>query len=197
MEKTTKERIRDTFLGLLSQKSLDQITVKNIIEEAGVNRNTFYYYYKDIYALIDGLYEDGEIYLAANTTEDHTYYDAYCHFYEEMLPFRTVMLNLYHSKGRERLLETERKLAMKFVKRFVLLKARGYDISEEEIDFITYFYSATFYMNLLYWLDYGMRGTAVELIERTAESFEASIDSMIHDAVVHTVGNVEAGKKNN
>lgn len=42
MSKFTKLRIMDTFLELLNKKSLDKLTVKDIIETAEVNRNTFY-----------------------------------------------------------------------------------------------------------------------------------------------------------
>ena len=194
MEKTTKERIKYAVLDLLKERTLDQITIKNIIEEAEVNRNTFYYYFDDIYALIDSMFEEGEEYLLGSSEDSKTYYEAYCNYYKKMLAYKEQMLNIYHSKARECLLENERKLAMKFIRRFVLQKIGSRNVSEEEVEFITYFYSATFYMNMLYWLDYGMRGSAVELITRTAESFEASIDDMIFDARVHTERNLQKKK---
>lgn len=44
----TKKAIRDAFIQLLNDRPLSQITVKDIVETCGVNRNTFYYYYQDI-----------------------------------------------------------------------------------------------------------------------------------------------------
>ena len=49
----TKNAIRETFIELLKKKSIDKITVKDIVEECGINRNTFYYYYADIYELME------------------------------------------------------------------------------------------------------------------------------------------------
>ena len=43
MAKFTRAAIMQTFLALLKKKSLDKITVKDVIEATGVNRNTFYY----------------------------------------------------------------------------------------------------------------------------------------------------------
>lgn len=43
MSKYTKTRIMDAFLYLLNEKSMDRLTVKDVIETAEVNRNTFYY----------------------------------------------------------------------------------------------------------------------------------------------------------
>ena len=53
MSKLTKQAILKAFERLISNKALDSITVRDIVEECGVNRNTFYYYFKDIYDLVD------------------------------------------------------------------------------------------------------------------------------------------------
>ena len=39
----TKEIIAKTFTELLDEKPMSKITVKDIVERCGVNRNTFYY----------------------------------------------------------------------------------------------------------------------------------------------------------
>ena len=44
----TKEIIARTFTELLDQKPMSKITVKDIVEHCGVNRNTFYYHFRDI-----------------------------------------------------------------------------------------------------------------------------------------------------
>ena len=43
MARRTQTIITETFIDLLTQKPLDKITVKDIIEKADINRNTFYY----------------------------------------------------------------------------------------------------------------------------------------------------------
>lgn len=53
MSKFTKQAILKAFESLISKKALDSITVRDIVDECGVNRNTFYYYFKDIYDLVD------------------------------------------------------------------------------------------------------------------------------------------------
>ena len=44
----TKKNIRQAFLYLLSEKSLSQITVKELSDLADINRKTFYMYYSNI-----------------------------------------------------------------------------------------------------------------------------------------------------
>ena len=55
MANFTKKVIRDSFVKLLNEKPLSQITVKDIVDECGVNRNTFYYYYEDIPQLLESV----------------------------------------------------------------------------------------------------------------------------------------------
>ena len=54
----TKRAIRTAFSKLLSEKSFKSITVQDITELAGVNRKTFYRYYKNIPQLVDEIEDD-------------------------------------------------------------------------------------------------------------------------------------------
>ena len=58
MAQRTKKRIQETFLTMLEQESLDKITVKDLVDRCGMNRNTFYYYYQDLYALLEELLQE-------------------------------------------------------------------------------------------------------------------------------------------
>ena len=56
MARRTQAVIMQAFMDLLTRKPLDKITVKDIIEEADINRNTFYYYYENIPDLLDAYF---------------------------------------------------------------------------------------------------------------------------------------------
>ena len=53
----TKEIIIQALLELLNERHLFRITVKDIVERCKVNRNTFYYHFRDIYDLLDAWLE--------------------------------------------------------------------------------------------------------------------------------------------
>ena len=55
MAKFTKKAIMDCFLNMLKRKNIDRVTVTDICEECGINRNTFYYYFSDIYDVLDSV----------------------------------------------------------------------------------------------------------------------------------------------
>lgn len=49
----TKMVIKDTFIALLKEKSVNKITVKELCDIAEINRATFYRYYSDPFDLLD------------------------------------------------------------------------------------------------------------------------------------------------
>lgn len=54
----TRKAIMQSFLDILGDKPLDKITVSDITAKCGVNRNTFYYHYQDIPALLEEILSD-------------------------------------------------------------------------------------------------------------------------------------------
>lgn len=58
MANFTRKAIKETFLKLLDQRPLNQITVKDIVGECGINRNSFYYHFEDLPALIEEIVEE-------------------------------------------------------------------------------------------------------------------------------------------
>lgn len=54
---TTKFAIAFAFKELLLEKSIDKITINDITEKCGINRQTFYYHFHDIYELIEWICE--------------------------------------------------------------------------------------------------------------------------------------------
>ena len=51
----TKEAIVETFLALARQKNIDKITVKELADCCGISRQSFYYHFQDILAVIEWL----------------------------------------------------------------------------------------------------------------------------------------------
>ncbi|MCI9489473.1 TetR/AcrR family transcriptional regulator [Lachnospiraceae bacterium 48-42] len=54
----TERAIKNAFTLLRSKKELEKITVKELCEEACINKSTFYAHYRDIYDLSDVLCEE-------------------------------------------------------------------------------------------------------------------------------------------
>src|SRR5262249_38832422 len=57
--KRTRKLLLDAFMGVIAEKSFDEITVQDITARATVNRATFYAHFVDKYALVDELIREG------------------------------------------------------------------------------------------------------------------------------------------
>ena len=56
MSEITKKALATSLKKLLSKKELSKITISNITNDCGVNRQTFYYHFKDVYDLLEWIY---------------------------------------------------------------------------------------------------------------------------------------------
>ncbi len=55
---TTKEKIKDAFLTLYENNTIDRISIRKLADLAGVNRATFYSHYTDIYDLFERIKDE-------------------------------------------------------------------------------------------------------------------------------------------
>ncbi len=52
----TKLLLANSLRKLMKKKALDKIKIREIVEDCEVNRQTFYYHFQDIYALVEWMY---------------------------------------------------------------------------------------------------------------------------------------------
>lgn len=61
MSMGTKQALAGALKRAMGKKPFHKITVTELIQDCGVNRETFYYHFEDIYALLKWMLEDGSI----------------------------------------------------------------------------------------------------------------------------------------
>ena len=97
----TKKALAHSLKEAMRHKPFSKITVKEIIENCGVNRNTFYYHFDDIYALLRWmLHEEAfEVVKHFDLTED---YEAAIRFTMNYVEENDYMISCaYNSIGRD------------------------------------------------------------------------------------------------
>lgn len=55
----TRRQLKKGLAALMKEKSVNQITVKELVEEVDINRSTFYLHFKDIQDLLREIEENG------------------------------------------------------------------------------------------------------------------------------------------
>lgn len=184
MAKQTQKFIMSTFMQLLEGESLDKITVRDIVEECEINRNTFYYHYSDIYDLLDDVFRmETEKFMSEDIDENTTFGEEYERAARFVLKYKRAILHIYDSKKRDVLQNYLETLAFSFISRFVKKEADGYGLSDEDIDYITGFYTHAIVGNTLGWIKRKLPSGQEKFIARTAVTFNATVKDMIRQCL--------------
>ncbi|HHV31681.1 TetR/AcrR family transcriptional regulator [Caproiciproducens sp. LBM24188] len=157
MAQTTKKALAASFKKLLAEKPLDKITVTDIVEDCEVNRQTFYYHFKDIYDLVEWIYttEAGRA-LDGKKTYD-TWQQGFLHIFEYVQKNKNFISSTYRSINRdflERYLYTETYNLLIGVINEI---AQGMPVREDDKAFIAHFYKYAFVGLMLEWIRTGMK----------------------------------------
>lgn len=166
MANFTRKAIKEAFIKLLEQRPLAEITIKDIVEECGINRNSFYYHYQDLPALVEEiLKEDAEDIIRAypSVTSIVECFDAATEF---AFRRKKVIMHMYRSIKRD---VFERYLMMVcdyFVRRYVDTMLARETIPPEERKTIVDYYKCVCFGLILDWLEQGMDKAYIQSIRR-------------------------------
>ena len=58
MANKTKHAIKEALVRLLDDRPFDKISVRDLVDECGISRNTFYYHYHDVYEVLEDIFEE-------------------------------------------------------------------------------------------------------------------------------------------
>jgi len=139
MSLTTKRALADSFEKLLSRRGFDKITVKDIVEDCGVNRQTFYYHFHDIYDLIEWIFQDAADHISPEKRADDGDWTAGI---QTLLKFlednRMLILNAYNSINHEVVSNYIKRAIRPYAMGIVRMQADAMDtpVSEESIQFV-------------------------------------------------------------
>lgn len=179
MSKFTRQAIMYSMLKLLQEKSIDKITVKDICEMCEINRNTFYYYYSDIYQVLEELLRTETEKSLKEKQKNHSFYEDCLKKYHLILEYKKAVYHLYNSKNRDLILKYLYDITENYMEKYVLKEVEGKKLSAEDIQFIVDFYSNSMIGSILRWMQRGMMEKQEKLIYRLSVSYQATIKALI------------------
>ncbi len=169
MAKFTKQAIYASFMKFLGEKPLGQITVKDIVDDCGINRKTFYYYYQDIYALAEESFRDRINDLKNDMPpESSTWFDILKSISNYMYENRKVTLHVFKSLGYEKMSNLFYDVCLEYLPPLIKKNADGLVISDSDMTLITHYASVALSGLLVRWIADGMKEVPVAMIDRFA-----------------------------
>ncbi len=101
MPNFTKRAIMQSFMKLLNDQPLSKISVRAIVEDCGVNRNSFYYHFRDIPSLLEEIVEEAESTLLQKYPDIRSVEECFRAAFHFVLDNKRAVLHIYHSVNRE------------------------------------------------------------------------------------------------
>lgn len=179
MPNFTKKAIRASFIRLLGQMPLSQISVRRICEDCGVNRNSFYYHYHDIPALIEEIVRENterviEKYPTVNSLDD-CLSDVFCF----LIAHKKEIYHIYNSVNREIYDRYLMQLSDYIIRSYLTVVFSGVEIPEKDRETVIRFFKCEIFGLSFDWIMNGMREDAVKDIFRITGVCRGLSDDLI------------------
>lgn len=177
MSNITKKAIAESFKKLIEVKSVPEITIQDITSSCGLNRQTFYYHFKDIYDLIEWIFEDDLQTAVGSHKTISNWNEGYQSLFNYCLKNKNFIIYTYNSISRKQVEQFLYKVAYSFLYKVISLEAKNYRIREEDLIYITHFYKYVFVGFLCEWIDSNMSVKPDIIIEKLNKMIQGTVKS--------------------
>lgn len=170
----TKKALAKALKKLMLTTPLNKISIKQIVEECNLNRQTFYYHFQDIYSLVEWIYKTEAI---EGISEYRNYENWSYGFYKIFMYIKNnkeFCYNILNSLSRNHL-DTYLFSSIKDLLMGVIDEvAIDIDVNTKDKEFIADFYTHAFCGLVIQWINEGMKEDPKVLIERLKYLIEGS-----------------------
>jgi len=172
---STKRMLADSLKKLMATKPLNKISIHEITEDCGVNRQTFYYHFHDIFDLLEWMFKEETLALFQDRDESFTLGEGVLRLLKYIQDNEALCLCTLQSLGHKHL----RKFFYEGINNVILSVvneyASGLNVSEKHKMFIAHFYTASFAGFIENWLQEGLKDDPDEIIRLCEITMEVNI----------------------
>ena len=156
MPNFTKNAIKSAFVELLGQRPINKISVKDIVEQCGINRNSFYYHFQDVPTLLEEIVLD----FADKIIADYSPKDPVEVCIQSVMDFaalhRRETLNVYRYMNREVFESYLWKICERIITVYVVNYFEGSRLSEETKNMLIHILKCESFGLVIAWMNEGM-----------------------------------------
>ena len=180
----TKKTIAASLKKFMERKPLSKITVSEIVTDCGINRNTFYYHFEDIQALLKWMLEQEAVEVLKNFDLLLDYEDAINFVLDYVEENKHILNCAYNSMGRD---ELKRFFYNDFCGIMLTIVTRleeilGLSLSDDFRNFICDFYTEALTAKLIEVMRSKQPYDREKLIRFISITFQASLPEVIKRA---------------
>lgn len=174
-QKYTRKVIRDTFVSMLNDQPLNKITVKDLVTACEINRNTFYYYYADIYEILHEIFQTELQKIIAEYNDTLSWEESFLAATSFALENKKAIYHVYNSIQKEALEHYIFDIAGNVMSRYVEKMSEGIKAADSDKKIIVFFYQSALTEMVLHWISGGMKEDPEDIIRRVGRLFDGNI----------------------
>ena len=175
VQQYTKKNIREEFIKILNERPLNKITVKDIASACKINRNTFYYYYTDVYALLSELFQTELQTVTDEYNDTFSWEESFIVATKFALENKIAINHVYNSIQREELEDYIYNVSGHVMNRYVEKLSDGISVSSGDKKLISSFYQCALTEMVLRWIASGMKEDPDTIVRRIGQLFDGHI----------------------
>lgn len=178
----TRKEIRRTFLGLLEKKPIEDITVRDIANGCGINRNTFYYHYTDIPSLLEEIVREDADMIIEGDGSSRTIESCLEEAINFAIRHKSAVKNIYASSKRSIFEQYLWRVCKAVVSSYLDSLDDTSRLSKEERKMIIEYLKAILYGLVSLWLESGMDEKILLELHAIARLKSGDLEAMIRKA---------------
>ena len=155
----TKKAIAAGMKELTKKKSFDKITVSDITEICGLNRQTFYYHFQDKFELVDWIYYNEAISLIVNDLNYDNWDSKVLKLLEKLKEEDYFYINTLKASVENEFREYLFKVTVELLRDIISTITINEKANEEDIRFVAEFYAFGLVGVIISWAQRGMKET--------------------------------------
>jgi AcrR family transcriptional regulator len=163
MANFTKNAIKQSLIKLLNENQSGRITVKDIVDDCGINRNSFYYHYSDIPTLIEEIIKEETDRVIAEHRSLDSLEDCFDIAADFVDANRHAALYLYRSTNRDIFEHYLMDVCTYVVESYVTTVFDDTPLDESDRALLVRYYRCLCFGFILDWLDSGMKDEPNEI----------------------------------
>lgn len=172
-----KRMIKSSFIKLLNERPISQITVKEIVDDCGVNRNSFYYHFQDIPSLLEEIVVELADKVIASQPEDASFEEQISGALNQIVKHKRAIYHIIRgSNSNSEFYELQLMRICEYVTRSYI-NSRDYsvDVPEEDMEYIVNFMKNLTFGQIMDWIYHDMSYDIAEHSTRLYRMFAGSI----------------------
>ncbi|GGF82092.1 TetR family transcriptional regulator [Paenibacillus albidus] len=176
----TKNALAHSLKRLMEHLPLNKISVKQLVDDCGVNRQTFYYHFQDIFELLGWIYKTEAVESVAAYRSYSTWSDGFYRIFCYIENNRAFCCNTLDSLGRNHLDAYLYEVAYDLLIGVVHELAEDMAVGEDDKHFIANFYTLAFTGLVIQWMHNGMKEPPKQIVEKLSGLMEGNFLKALH-----------------